>query len=130
MEIKVFQDINKYQRCIDELYERRKGAYYAVQSPRLSGIKSTTPADPTAKALEKLTAIDEQIAKAEIKKAELLGPALDWMYSTPVPVDVRRILINKYFCCLSWEATGRAVGSSASACRMMIYRYFSEKQAR
>lgn len=126
MDLKTFQRISENQRILSELYERRKTIYNTVHSPSLSGIKKTTPADPTARAFDKLQAIDDQIAQITIKQADLLEPVLNWMYYSPepVPVDVARILINRYILRKSWAETGRTVEITPAGCKNRIYRYF------
>ncbi len=129
MEISTFITIYKLQKQIDELSEMKKAVYYAVNSPSLSGIRSTSPADPTAKAFYKLQAIDEKITEAILKRSAAASSALRWMYTKPVPVTVRRILINRYMMCLSWKDTGRRIGSNPETARIMLYRYFKDNAA-
>ena len=126
MDINTFKTIEHYQKQINDLFEKRKHVYYTVKSPSLSGIRATSPADPTAKAFYRLQAIDNKITDLICKNSEVTIEALNWMYNKPVPVDVRRILINKYMCGLSWKETARIVESTPAAARVMIYRYFKE----
>ena len=126
MDINTFKTIENNEKKLSDLYEKRKHVYYAVKSPSLYGIKKTTPADPTAAAFEKLQAIDEEIAQTIIKQADLLESMLNWMHYSPdpPPVEVARILINRYVLRKSWAETGRAVEISAAGCKNRIYRYF------
>jgi hypothetical protein len=126
-------DLRKYQAYkneIESLEQEKLSFYYPIQSPAANGSHSTTPGNPTERAVNQIARIDEMINR----KKELLRDKVEeiehWIDTVEDP-EVRAVARWHYLIGLTWNETARhntyAV-SSGESCRKIIKRYFAEKK--
>lgn len=127
MELERLREIRHLQKEIEDLGTLRNYLYYPIGSPRSGeGTHSTTPSDPTARAVNAIYEVDEKIAAIQNKLAREISEILDWIYTEIQSSELRSIIICHYLECMTWEQTTRHVlgyyGSDSA--RMRVYRFF------
>ena len=119
---------------MDDLIDTRKMLYYTVHSPSFETISQTnTPSDPTAKAVNRIIALDEKIEVVAKEYTSAAVEVLEWLYSLG-PEDVlnlsqfRSIVICHYLRGMPWETVARTIfqTSKRETPKKRIYTYFKD----
>ena len=127
MEIERLREVRHLQREIEDLGSLRECLYYPVGSPRMSnGTHSSTPSNPTERAVNALLEVDEKIFAIQNRLAKEVSEILDWLYNEVESSEMRSILICHYLEGMTWEQTTRHVLGyfGTDSARMRVYRFF------
>jgi hypothetical protein len=124
-------DLRKYQSLkneIESLEQERMSFYYPIQSPAANGSHSTTPGNPTERAVHQIERIDEMIDMKIQMLRDKVEEIEHWI-DTVDDHEVHSIVRWHYLLGLTWNETARhmTIGMTGDNCRMIIKRYFEKR---
>lgn len=127
MNLERLREVRHLQKEIENLGTLRESLYYPIRSPHMGdGTHSTTPGDPTARAVNAIMQADEKINALQNKLAAEISEILDWIYTDVQSSELRSIIICHYLEGMTWEQTTRHVLGyyGTDSARMRVYRFF------